>query len=338
MTVSESSDPNSGITPQQLVAGVTVSDLDIATTTGLGQFGAGTVTASMEGGGQSFDQLTITNSGLAGIASVSGGSNGADLVINLATTATTAQVEAIVETLRYASRSDTFNGTRDITITLSDGNNDNGGGNDAGGPTARTDGLSASVTITEVNDPPAASDNTVTTLEDMDYVFGASDFNFTQPGGETDVMDGVRIDTLPATGTLTLNGRPIRADAIIAQGDITGSNLTYTPPLDANGTGLASLTFSVRDDRGSFDTTPKTMTVDVTPVNDAPSASPSQSFTIRKMTEPRGEHVDLSSLKGDDAHDPGCDPDEHLTCRDGGASLRHLRADCLKVAESGQSR
>ncbi|WP_324751965.1 Ig-like domain-containing protein [Roseovarius sp. Pro17] len=280
VTVSESSDPNGGTTPQQLVTGATVSDLDIATTAGLGQFGAGTITVSMDGGGQSFDQLTITNSGLAGIASVSGGSNGADLVVTLATTASTSQVEAIVEALRYNSNSDTFGGTRNITITLSDGNNDNGGGNDAGGPTALTDSLSASVTITEVNDPPAGADNTVSTLEDTAFVFGAGDFNFTQPGGETDVMDGVRIDTLPATGTLALNGIPVSVGDIIPQGDITGGNLTYTPALDANGTGLASFTFSVRDDRGGFDTTPKTMTVDVTPVNDAPSASPSQNFTV----------------------------------------------------------
>ena len=31
---------------------------------------------------------------------------------------------------------------------------------------------------------------------------------------------------------------------------------------------------------GGFDTTPKTMTINVTPVNDAPSATPSQDFTI----------------------------------------------------------
>ncbi|MDZ7788650.1 MAG: hypothetical protein U5K73_11115 [Halofilum sp. (in: g-proteobacteria)] len=63
----------------------------------------------------------------------------------------------IVEALRYNSSSDTFDGTRNITVTLSDGNNDNGSGNDAGGPSAKTDTLSASVTINEQNDPPAGS-------------------------------------------------------------------------------------------------------------------------------------------------------------------------------------
>ena len=145
---------------------------------------------------------------------------------------------------------DTFSGTRNITITLSDGNNENGGGNDAGGPTALTDSLSASVTITEVNDPPSGADSTVSTLEDTALVFTAGDFNFTQPGGETDVMDGVRIDTLPATGTFALNGITVSVGDIIAQGDITGGNLIYTPDPDANGTGLDSFTFSVRDDRG----------------------------------------------------------------------------------------
>ncbi|MDZ7788651.1 MAG: hypothetical protein U5K73_11120 [Halofilum sp. (in: g-proteobacteria)] len=130
-TVNESTAPNVGTVPEQLVSGANVSDLDIATTSALSQFGAGTITVSMDDGGQSFDQLTITDSGLPGIdgvSGVSGGANGNALVVDLATTATTTQINTIVEALRYNSSSDTFNGTRNITITLSDGNNDNGSG------------------------------------------------------------------------------------------------------------------------------------------------------------------------------------------------------------------
>ncbi len=266
--VSESTSPNTGTNPTAFILGAGVSDLDIATTAALGQFGAGTITVSMDDSGQSFDQLTISNASLPGIASVSGGSNGSDLVIDLLPTATTAQVEVLVEALRYSSSSDTFSGTRDITVTLSDGNNENGGGNDAGGPAPLTDSLSASVTITEQNDPPDASDNTVTTNEDTSYTFSAADFNFVQPGGETDAMDGVRIDTLPGSGTLELNGIAITAGDLIAQSDIDAGNLTYEPPADQNGAGLTDFTFSVRDDRGAFDTAPNTMTINVDPVDD----------------------------------------------------------------------
>ena len=269
-TVDESTSPNAGTDPEQLVTGASVSDLDIGTTSALSQFGAGTITVSMDDGGQSFDQLTITNASLPGIASVSGGTDGSDLVVELESTATTAQVAAIVEALRYNSSSDTFDGTRDISITLSDGNNDNGSGNNAGGPDALTDTLSASIAITEQNDPPDASDNTVIAIEDTTYEFSAADFNYTQPGGETDAMDGVRIDTLPATGTLELNGVAVSPGDIIDQSDIDAANLTYVPPANQSGDDFTSFTFTVRDDRGAFDATPNTLTVDVIPVNDPP--------------------------------------------------------------------
>jgi len=279
-TVTESTVPNDGTAPQQLVTGASVSDLDIATTSGVDEFGAGRITVSMDGGGQSFDQLTVTDSNLNGIDSVTGGSNGNDLVVNLETTATTGQVSTILEALRYNSNSDTFNGTRDITVTLSDGNNDNGGGNNAGGPNPLSDTLAASVTITEQNDPPAGSDGTVSTDEDTTYTFSAADFGYSQPGGETDAMDGVRIDTVPGSGTLELSGAPVSDDDVITQAELTGGDLTYTPPADQNGGGFTSFTFSVRDDRGDFDTAPNSLTIDVDPVNDPPSASPSQDFTL----------------------------------------------------------
>ncbi|MDQ2095164.1 cadherin-like domain-containing protein, partial [Rhodalgimonas zhirmunskyi] len=286
-TVTESTAANSGTAPEQLVTGVSVSDLDIGTTAALSQFGAGSITVTMDDGGQSFDQLTITNAALAGIDSVSGGSNGAPLVVELEATATTAQVAAIIEALRYNSSSDTFAGARDITVTLSDGNNDNSGGNTAGGPAALTDSLSASITIVEQNDAPDASDSTVTAIEDTTYVFKVADFNYTQPGGETDAMDGVRIDTLPGVGALLLNGVAVSQGDIIAQSDIVAGNLTYVPPANDNGAGFKSFAFSVRDDRGAFDTTLNTMTIDVLPVNDAPSAVVSQSFTIGEDDGPQ---------------------------------------------------
>ncbi len=268
-TLVESSNPNEGTAPLQLVTGASVSDVDIGTTAGVGTFGAGSITVSVNGGGQSFDQLSVTNPALAGIANVSGGSNGSDLVIDLNTTATPAQVEAILEALRYQSTSDSFSGTRDITITLSDGNNDNGGA-DAGGPTALTDTLVASITITEQNDPPAGADNTVVTNEDTAFTFTPADFNYSQPGGETDAMDGVQIVSLPDRGTLELNGVPISAGDIISQADIVAGNLTYVPPADQNGISFTDFDFLVRDDRGAFDDAPNTMTVDVLPINDPP--------------------------------------------------------------------
>jgi hypothetical protein len=56
---------------------------------------------------------------------------------------------------------------------------------------------------------------------------------------------------------------------VITTADIL--SLVFTPVADANGVGYDSFTFSVRDTDGpAFDPSPNTMTIDVTPINDAP--------------------------------------------------------------------
>ncbi|OSQ36936.1 beta strand repeat-containing protein, partial [Thalassospira mesophila] len=97
--------------------------------------------------------------------------------------------------------------------------------------------------------------------------------HYSQPGGETDTFKAVRIDTLPASGTLTLNGTVVTAGQVVALGDITDGKLVYTPAENVNGDNTASFTFSVQDSRDGFDTTPNKITVNVTPVNDAPVLS-----------------------------------------------------------------
>jgi hypothetical protein len=48
-------------------------------------------------------------------------------------------------------------------------------------------------------------------------------------------------------------------------------NLVFSPAANANGNAYASFTFSVRDQSNAFDTAPNTLTINVTPVNDAPT-------------------------------------------------------------------
>ena len=117
------------------------------------------------------------------------------------------------------------------------------------------------------NTPPSASNGTVTTNEDTAYTFAAADFNFsdTDPG---DTLESVAIITLPASGTLALSGTPVTAGQEIAEAGI--GTLTYTPPANANGAGYASFTFGVSD--GEIPSPAYTMTINVTAVNDAPTA------------------------------------------------------------------
>ena len=53
------------------------------------------------------------------------------------------------------------------------------------------------VDVTAVNDAPTASDNTVTTTEDNNHTFAASEFGFTDVDGDS--LDHVTIETLPST-------------------------------------------------------------------------------------------------------------------------------------------
>ena len=62
----------------------------------------------------------------------------------------------------------------------------------------------------------------------------------------------------------------VTAGQVVSVADITAGNLVFTPASNANGTGYATLTFSVRDSNNAYDTAPNTLTFDVTAVNDAP--------------------------------------------------------------------
>ena len=135
------------------------------------------------------------------------------------------------------------------------------------------------ITVTSVNDTPQGTATTVTTLEDTPYVFMLADFGFTDPSdAPTNNFLAVKIATVPVAGSLTLSGAAVVAGHHIAETEIAAGLFQFTPAPDANGTGYASLGFQVQDDGGTdnggvdLDPITRTMTIDVTPVNDAPVA------------------------------------------------------------------
>ena len=126
------------------------------------------------------------------------------------------------------------------------------------------------VNVLPMNDAPTASNATVTIDEDTTKTFAASEFNFTDTLDDGDTLDHITIATLPATGTLTLSGSAVEEGDDIAANQI--ENLVYTPVANGNGDPYTSFTFTVND--GTADSASSyTMTVDVTPVNDAPTAA-----------------------------------------------------------------
>ncbi len=130
---------------------------------------------------------------------------------------------------------------------------------------AETVSQDMTVTVTDVNDAPTSSGLAVTTKEDTAHSFTAAEFTFADVDG--DALHSLRIDTLPATGTLTLDGAAVIAGQVIPAAGI--ATLVYTPAANANGD--VSFTFSLSD--GTAFGAPATATVSVTDVNDAPTSS-----------------------------------------------------------------
>jgi len=137
----------------------------------------------------------------------------------------------------------------------------------SGGTTRYSDSANAvslGTSIASVNDAPAGADRTITAIEDTAYSFQAADFTFIDAhDSPPDSFAAVLISTLPGSGILRLSGIEVTEGQSIAAADI--ANLTWTPPLDANGPAVASFTFQVVDDggrvNGGMDTDPTANTI-----------------------------------------------------------------------------
>jgi hypothetical protein len=127
-------------------------------------------------------------------------------------------------------------------------------------------------TVYGVNDAPEGVDVAKTILEDSPYSFTIADFSFKDRDGDT--LSGVIIDTLPANGTLTLDGEAVSAGQQIATADL--DKLVWTPAANASGANLANFKFRVVDSGDASqpgytsDISANTFAFNVTSVNDAP--------------------------------------------------------------------
>src|SRR5262249_12392374 len=126
------------------------------------------------------------------------------------------------------------------------------------------------------------------------YAFTTSDFGF------SDAYDsppyslyplannflGAWIDSVPVAGNLLLGTKAVTAPQFVSAADIAAGKLQFSPATDAFGSPYASFTFQVKDDGGTSivygggynmgygldtDPTPRTMTIDVVLVNQAPT-------------------------------------------------------------------
>lgn len=153
-------------------------------------------------------------------------------------------------------------GVSDCSVTLQDsGGTANGGVNTSGA-------VNFQITVAPVNDPPSASAQMVTTPEDTDV-------DITLAG--TDVEPGALqyiIVTQPMHGSLTG----------------TGDVRTYAP--DADYAGSDFFTYKVRD-AGGAESAEETVSITITPVNDAPRFIAPTPDGMAPIAAPEGVALDL---------------------------------------------
>ena len=111
------------------------------------------------------------------------------------------------------------------------------------------------ITVIDVNQPPVAQDDAVSTDEDTDLV------------GNVFGDNGNGADSDPDGGTLSASLISPTTNGSVALG--AGGAFIYTPNADFNG--VDSFTYQLGDGQGGIDTA--TATITVQPVNDAPTAN-----------------------------------------------------------------
>jgi methionine-rich copper-binding protein CopC len=140
---------------------------------------------------------------------------------------------------------------------------------------------SVNMNLVNVNSAPSGTSSAITILEDNSRTFTASDFGFSDVVSDffygensgANALSAVIITALPAMGTLTFNNVNVIQNQRIPAANL--SDLKYTPALNGNGKSYASVGFKVQDNGGmanggSDTSTENTLTINVTPVNDAP--------------------------------------------------------------------
>jgi hypothetical protein len=185
------------------------------------------------------------------------------------------------------------------------------------------------INLTNVNEAPSGTNATVTITEDTSHILTAANFGFSDVDAG-DALSAVRIDTLPTAGTLTLSGVAVTAGQVITTADLAAGQLVFTPAANANGTGYARVTFSVRDSTSLYDPTPNQLTVNVTAVNDRPT---DLSLSANTIAEHAANGTVVGTVSGTDP-DAGDTKSYSLTNTAGGRFAINRTTGALTVANS----
>jgi hypothetical protein len=273
-------------------AATAIAPAGTATDTDSPDFNGGSLTVDFSANGAAEDQLSILTDGTVTVSSgtvsvgglaigtVSGGSNGTDLVVSFDTAdATPSSVSTLIEHIGYANNSDNpSTAARSVLFTVNDG--DGASGSDT-----------ATVNVTAVNDAPVVGGTTgVNTAYTEQASAVAVDSGVTVNdldsanliGATVSITGGLQAgDTLHFTnqngisfvsysgGVLTLSGSSSVANYQTALRSVTFDNTSNDDPTRTSTT--RTISWQVNDGSGSnnLSNTP-TSTITITPVNDAP--------------------------------------------------------------------
>jgi|GEM_PF-4634872 len=137
-----------------------------------------------------------------------------------------------------------------------------------GGGTVEIISSDTTTVVVDVNDTPVVTNGDITFNEDTVYIFQLSDFG----SDPENALTSVTITSLPTLGSLKRNGIAVTVNTVITLADLSGGELTYTPPTNANGINYAQIGYTLTDS-GNL-TTMGTLALNVTPVNDVPIVIP----------------------------------------------------------------
>jgi|GEM_PF-3555034 len=167
-----------------------------------------------------------------------------------------------------------YHGEAAFTYTISDGK----GGIDT---------ATVTLYVNALNDAPTSTNDTISVTEDTPYTLHTTDFGGYQDV-EGDTLASIRIDSLPANGTLYLNNVAVSVGDVILIADINDGKLTFTPT--GNSDLDKTFTFSVSD--GTAWSSSYTTTVTIEAVADAPHLSAGGVYTYITTT------IDATHLTG----------------------------------------
>ena len=197
------------------------------------------------------------------------------VAVTVGTIITAAQIPSLVYTPALHTKGSAY---ASFKFMLTDDGGTAGGGVD-------TDATPNTIIIdvTNVNHAPAGTDNTITAIEDTFRFFTLADFGFTDPNDTpADSFQSITITglTLPAgtilqywNGTASVDVN-LQTKAVFTVAEIP--TMRFQGATNANGLSNASIQFTVTDNGGgatNIDASPNTLTINVIPVNDAPTGA-----------------------------------------------------------------